>query len=59
MIADFRRAGLLALYQLTLFAGIALVPVALAARRAGLSLDLPGRVVESLGRAYDETLERA
>ncbi|MFB6159608.1 MAG: hypothetical protein ABEJ61_00340 [Haloferacaceae archaeon] len=59
MTADLRRAGLFALYQLMLIVAIALMPVALVARRVGLSLDLPGRAVESLGRAYDRSDERA
>ncbi|MFB6079962.1 MAG: hypothetical protein ABEJ81_03000 [Haloferacaceae archaeon] len=57
MYGAVRRAGLLALYQLTVTAGILLMPVALLARRAGISLPM-GRVVESLGTAYDRACER-
>jgi hypothetical protein len=45
------RAGVLALYQLSILLGIALLPVALVARRVGVSLPV-GRVVERLGAAY-------
>ncbi|MFB6297180.1 MAG: hypothetical protein ABEH56_01525 [Salinirussus sp.] len=45
------RAILFALYQLSLFAGIALLPVAVVARQAGLELPVH-RVVSRLGEAY-------
>lgn len=51
-----RRAGLLALYQLTVTVGILLMPVALLARRAGINLPVR-RLVEQLGAAYDRTAE--
>jgi hypothetical protein len=46
------RALVFALYQLTLIAGIALMPVALLARQAGLSLPVH-RLVTRLGTAYE------
>jgi hypothetical protein len=52
-----RRAGLLALYQLTVTVGILLMPVALLVRRAGISLPLRS-LVDRLGTAYDRTCER-
>jgi hypothetical protein len=59
MIAATRRLGLFVAYQLALFVALALVPVALVGRRLGLPVGLPGRVVDSLGRAYDEAAEVA
>lgn len=46
------RATLLALYQIAVVLGIALLPVALAVRRMGVHLPV-GRLVEHLGNAYD------
>lgn len=46
------RASLFALYQLSIAAGIMLLPVALLTRRFGVHLPA-GRIVESLGRAYE------
>jgi hypothetical protein len=54
------RAGVLALYQLSILLGIALLPFALLARRVGVSLPI-GRVLERLDTAYTaagETAER-
>ena len=54
------RAGVLALYQMSILLGIALLPVALLARRVGVSLPI-GRVVARLDAAYTaagETAER-
>lgn len=45
------RAGVLALYQLSILFGIALLPVALLARRVGVSLPI-GRVIARLDEAY-------
>jgi hypothetical protein len=47
------RATLLVLYQLTLLAGIVLMPVAMAARRAGLRLPIH-RAVRRVGEQYDQ-----
>lgn len=52
-MSALRRAGLFALYQVTLAFGIVLMPVALLVRRAGVALPV-GRLVESIGGAYDE-----
>ena len=51
MIDLLQRATLLALYQASIVFGILLLPVALLARRGGVTLPI-GRVVERLGRAY-------
>lgn len=48
------RALLLALYQLTLLAGIALMPLALFTERLGLRLPIH-RAVRRLGDAYEQT----
>jgi hypothetical protein len=47
------RATLLVLYQLTLLAGIVLLPVAMAARRLGLRLPL-GHAVRRIGKRYEQ-----
>ena len=52
MTETLLRAGLFALYQITLVAGIALMPLALLARRAGVTLPI-GRLIETVGRAYE------
>lgn len=56
MIAQLRRTLLYALYQLSVVTGITLLPVALLARRAGISLPVH-RVLRSLQRAVDEPTE--
>ncbi|MFC6732796.1 MULTISPECIES: hypothetical protein [unclassified Haladaptatus] len=48
------RASLLALYNLSIFTGILLLPLALAARRVGIPLPIH-RVIDRLGAAYDST----
>lgn len=48
------RATLFVLYQLSIVLGIALLPVALAVRRAGVPLPIH-RVVERLGDAYERS----
>jgi len=53
MIERAYTATLFALYQLSIAAGIVLMPLALAMRQLGVSLPIH-RVVESLGMAYDE-----
>ena len=52
MIDLLQRATLLALYQASIAVGIVLLPVALLARRGGVTLPI-GRLVERLGRAYE------
>lgn len=46
------RATLLVLYQLTLLVGIAMMPLAMAVRKAGVTLPVH-RPIERLGDAYD------
>lgn len=58
MLAPVRRATLFALYQLSVLTGIALLPVALAARQLGVPIPIH-RVVETLQNAYETTEERA
>lgn len=55
MIETTYRVGLLALYQFAVFVGILLMPLALLARRAGITLPI-GQVVETLDNAYTETV---
>jgi hypothetical protein len=52
MLESLSRAGAFAVYQLTLAVGIALMPLALLARRLGVTVPL-GDVVAATGRAYD------
>ncbi len=55
---EFRlyRAAVFALYQFSLVLGIALMPFALVARRAGVPLPVH-RVVARLGSAYDHAAD--
>ena len=48
------RALLLVLYQLTLLAGIALMPLALFTERLGLRIPIH-RAITRLGNAYEQT----
>ena len=52
MIDLVERATLFVLYQASIVCGIVLLPVALLARRGGVTIPI-GRVVERLGRAYE------
>jgi len=52
MIEPFQRATLFALYQTSVVLGILLLPLALLARRGGVTLPV-GRLVARLGRAYE------
>ena len=52
MIASLYRAAVLALYQISILLGIALLPVALAAHRAGVSLPVD-RLLGRLDSAYE------
>ncbi len=54
MFAPIRRATLFALYQLSVLAGICLLPVALAARRAGVPFPMH-RLMASLEKTYEKT----
>ena len=56
MEARLRRASLFALYQTSIALGIALLPVALLARRVGVRLPV-GRLIERVGAAYQATAE--
>jgi hypothetical protein len=53
MIDGLQRISLFALYQLVVFLGIVLMPVALAASRLGVSVPV-GRLVETVGSAYED-----
>jgi hypothetical protein len=53
MIETAHRAGLLLAYQVAVFVGILLMPVALLVRRVGVTLPI-GRLVEQLDDAYTE-----
>jgi len=52
MFEPLYRAGAFATYQLTLVVGIVLMPLALLARRLGVTVPL-GDLVAATGRAYD------
>lgn len=52
MRSTINRVIVFALYQLTLLAGIALLPVALVIRKIGVTLPIH-RAVDRLGEAYD------
>jgi len=54
MRTRMQRATVFVLYQLSLLAGIALLPVALLMRRVGVSLPVH-RVVDRLETAYEHT----
>ncbi len=56
MIQRAYRATLFALYQLSIAAGILLLPLALTVRRFGVSIPAH-RVVKSLESAYEGTAE--
>ena len=47
------RATLFALYQLTIALGIVVMPVALLARQAGLTVPVH-RLIETVGTAYED-----
>jgi|GEM_PF-1973829 len=52
MFEPLSRAGAFAAYQITLAVGIALMPLALFARRLGVTIPF-GALVAAAGRAYD------
>jgi len=54
MSRTIRRGTLFALYQLTVFVGIALLPVAMMAQRLGVPLPV-GRAVEGTKAAYESS----
>lgn len=53
MTSRVHRATLFALHQLCLMIGIAMMPVAIAARQAGLTLPVH-RLLASIGEAYED-----
>ncbi|QPV62671.1 hypothetical protein I7X12_18390 [Halosimplex litoreum] len=53
MRTTLNRAIVFALYQLTLFAGILLLPLALVMRKAGISLPVH-RAVSRVNETYEE-----
>lgn len=56
MASRLYRGAVFALYQLSLLLAIALLPVALVARRAGVTLPIH-RAVDRLGEAYEGAAE--
>ena len=56
MIVTAYRTGLLVAYQVAVFVGILLMPVALLARRVGVTLPV-GRLVRQLDHAYTEVAD--
>lgn len=58
MIDPLQRATLFALYQFSIALGIVLLPVAVLARRQGVTLPIH-RIVERLGAAYEDTRQTA
>jgi hypothetical protein len=57
MIDTTYRAGLLVAYQFAVFVGILLMPLALLASRAGITLPV-GQLVQTLHDAYTDTVGR-
>lgn len=51
------RASMFALYQLSIVIGIALLPVALVAKRAGIPFPV-GRLVDRIEAAYRQAAEQ-
>lgn len=58
MLHAMRKGVTFVLYQLTLMLGILMMPVALFARRLGVSLPV-GRLVEAAGTAYERASTRS
>ena len=54
MVSRPYKATLFALYQLSLLVGIAVLPVAVVASRAGVELPIH-RIITRLGEAYERT----
>lgn len=54
MIDALQRTTLLALYQLSIAIGIALLPIAILARQGGITIPIH-RLVERIGQAYEQT----
>jgi hypothetical protein len=58
MESRLSRFTLFALYQLTVLFGIAMLPIALVARQAGIPLPI-NRLIERLHTAYEHSAEQA
>lgn len=58
MATRLYRASVLALYQLSIVFGIAMLPLALVANRAGIQLPVD-QLVSRLGSAYERSLPEA
>lgn len=58
MRTHLHRASVFVLYQLSLLAGIVLLPMALAMRQVGLTLPVH-RLIDRVGDAYERTSENA
>ena len=56
MHTHLRSATMFVLYQLSLLAGIVLLPMALAMRKVGLELPVH-RIIDRVGTAYEQTSE--
>lgn len=56
MFESTYRLGLFTLYQFALVFGILLMPVALLARRIGLSLPI-GEMIDAIDNAYERTAQ--
>jgi hypothetical protein len=54
MVSRLHTAALFALYQLTLFAGIVLLPLAMVTQRLGVPLPVD-RAVATLNDAYEQS----
>ncbi|WP_411965838.1 hypothetical protein [Haloferax sp. YSMS24] len=57
MIHRLKKNVLLAAYQLSVATAIALLPIALAARRMGVTLPMH-RLIETTGNAYERAVTR-
>lgn len=57
MATSLYRASVFALYQFSIVLGIALLPVALVANRAGITLPV-GRLVDRFDEAYQRASEK-
>lgn len=53
MYESLQRLTVFAAYQLTVVVGLAMLPLAVLARRAGVTLPL-GRLVERMDEAYEQ-----
>ena len=56
MFAPLRRVTMFALYQMSVLAGILLLPVAIMAQRVGVPFPMH-RIMEVLANAYEQSVE--